>query len=519
VIQAIDSRAAFPTDATMALKAPQRGHRFSTALENAQQETPKAPPQSRPAATQELQNRTVSRRQAPEATQEREAANTPAAKETTPKEPQRPASEASAERQPERTGETQPNEPERREPRGDENPGAIAMPDGTALRVPAQPQPATAQQFAAGQTREGLVLATPQGEQTLAQGYAPSGRVGSTLEAQLGRAAYNLSPHGVGEPVQPAYATAPSTGAIAAMKPADPSLQAIQVEPHVVNVQEMVQLSNAARSAMVAAQAPAPKTAADTAEPKRDIAGGDASSAQARNQLLAQVGGATGGAAAAVQATGGSSNGGQGDAGLLGNRGQTGLPVKDVKPASNGASAPAVSADATAAAGLTAGAATAATTHQARDSQPMAESGQRFDPAMMNKIVQESRWLIRTGHSEVTLKLQPESLGEMKLKVVHKDGDLTVQMTVDSAAAKHMLDANLKELRQQLQSENLAQGNLLLNVDVRQGGDPGGFTGFAKTAAQQGGIQPAGTPAAEEVSQASRAQPATWGNSNISIYA
>jgi len=107
----------------------------------------------------------------------------------------------------------------------------------------------------------------------------------------------------------------------------------------------------------------------------------------------------------------------------------------------------------------------------------------------------------------------------MKLKVVHKDGNMSVQMTVDSSATKHLLEASMNDLRQRLQSENLAQGNLLLNVDVRQGADSGGFSGFAGRTAHEGGVPAIPTGRVEEPAAPSRIQPRAWSDSNISIYA
>jgi flagellar hook-length control protein FliK len=105
----------------------------------------------------------------------------------------------------------------------------------------------------------------------------------------------------------------------------------------------------------------------------------------------------------------------------------------------------------------------------------------------------------------------------MKLKVVHKDGDLSVQMTVDSAATKHLLESSLNDLRSRLQSENLAQGNLNLNVNIQQGGD-GRFAHLAKEAAQDGRAQTVNGQAVEQSAPAA-SRPAVWGSSNISIYA
>ncbi len=516
MIAAIDGRAGLPNDKPPVLQAPSRGQQFSRVLETVHQETPKAsPPPSRPAATQDTQGRAVTKRPGPDTAPEREIPN-PAASH-----PQKSAGEeASAERAPEKSSAAAANEPDRPESQRDGDASNAVTPDASTVRMPALPQPMTAQQIAGAQPREGQVLTVPQGEPTLAQGYAQSAQVGSTLQAQLGRAAYNLSPHGVGEPVQPTYAAPASAGAIAALQNADPEQEGVQAEmrPHVVSVQELVQLSNAARASMISSREAGVKSAADTGESHRDTASQDPNSAQARNQLLAQFGGAAG--AAPVQPSGAAANAGQGDAGSLGGQAHSGMLPKDLKPASPSAPAlPASSVIDPSAAGAVAGAATLGAAHHTQAGQPVPDGGQKLDPAMMNRLVQESRWLIRSGHSEVTMKLQPENLGEVKLKVLHKDGDLTVQMTVDSLATKHLLDASLKDLRQQLQQENLAQGNLLLNVDIRQGADSGGFNGLAKRAADEGGVQAAGAAPAEEAPAAGRAHPATWSNSNISIYA
>jgi flagellar hook-length control protein FliK len=512
VIAAIDGRAGLSTDKSQALMAPHRSQQFSTVLETVHQDTPKAPPPaSRPAASQDTQGRVVSKRPGPDAPPEREASS--ATSNTTSKSEDVPSEDRA-----DKSADTQPNEPERRETRRDDDTSNAITPDATQVRTPSLPQPQSAQQLAGNEPREGQVLGVPQTDATLAQGYTPSGKVGSTIQASLGRAAYNLSPHGVGEPGQPvnkAYAATAGAIAATALQPADPNLQAPQLDTHVVSVQEMVQLSNAARASMVANQDVGVKTSADTGESKHDLGRADTDPAQARNQILAQIGGAAGGVAA-VQAQGAKSNAGQGDSSSLGTKSQSSQFTKEVKPVSVDSTGTPVSPSA---AGLAAGTTTVGAAQMTRDGQSVQDGNQKLDPTLLNKIVQESRWMIRAGQSEVTIKLQPEHLGEMKLRVTHKDGDLTVQMTVDSTATKHLLDASLKDLRQQLQSENLAQGSLMLNVDVRQGGDSGSFAGFAKHSGLENGSQAIGSKPVEEAPQPGRVQPAGWSNSNISIYA
>jgi hypothetical protein len=92
-------------------------------------------------------------------------------------------------------------------------------------------------------------------------------------------------------------------------------------------------------------------------------------------------------------------------------------------------------------------------------------------------------------------------------------------MTVDSAATKHLVDASLNDLRQRLQSENLAQGNLLLNVDIQHGSDTGRFAHLAQQAAQDGRAQGVNVQSVEPAAPAAAPRPSGWGSSNINIYA
>jgi flagellar hook-length control protein FliK len=136
---------------------------------------------------------------------------------------------------------------------------------------------------------------------------------------------------------------------------------------------------------------------------------------------------------------------------------------------------------------------------------------------MVDRVVQEARWLLRNNHQEVTMRMEPEHLGNLKLHVTQKDGAMHVEMTVDTAAAKHLLDANMSQLRERFQQENLAQGQTL-HVDVRHGGN----SEFARQSGRQGseaaGVAGIGHAVSSEET-AAVAPRAVWSNSNVSIYA
>lgn len=353
----------------------------------------------------------------------------------------------------------------------------------------------TGEQIAGAAVQPGMVLTF---RDIIAQSTANAQQ--RSIQVQLGAAAWQMSPHGAGElelarqlgalPL-PSYTqtldpAAALDGRNAIRTPAE--LGAAEPKPDavlVVDALAMVELSKQAHVARAAAAQP-------------DVAAAPEGSAMARNSFLAQIGGQTAAADAGAATAAVTSETVPKE--LL-------APGKDLRPkAPQGAAAlPAAIGPATAAQGLE------------RPQAPSAD-GTPLDGRLLDKVVQEARWLIRNNRQEVTLRLEPEHLGSLKLHVSHKDGALRVEMTVDNAAAKHLLDANLGQLRERFIQENLAQGNLL-QVDVRQGGNPE----FARQFGRQGTEPDA--PAAAIRAFASAEEPAAiapraaWSNSNVSIYA
>ncbi|MCZ6531708.1 MAG: flagellar hook-length control protein FliK [SAR324 cluster bacterium] len=138
---------------------------------------------------------------------------------------------------------------------------------------------------------------------------------------------------------------------------------------------------------------------------------------------------------------------------------------------------------------------------------------------IMNRVAQQAKWMIRNNRQEVTFKLQPENLGEVKLKVTQTDGYLRVEMTVDNPAVKRMVESQMDDLHRLLQEEQLASGNFEFNVDVRQGGDSRDSESFTLTppATAPGGAD--GNPEApKQYSHVDRLQP-VWGESGSGVYA
>lgn len=88
------------------------------------------------------------------------------------------------------------------------------------------------------------------------------------------------------------------------------------------------------------------------------------------------------------------------------------------------------------------------------------------EPIEPKEVVQKADLLIQKGGGEMKMKLAPEGLGELHLKVVLKEGKVDVQMITESQQAKKVLESELQSLK-----AVLAEGRMDLKdvkVDVSQ---------------------------------------------------
>ncbi|MDH5751515.1 MAG: flagellar hook-length control protein FliK [Deltaproteobacteria bacterium] len=135
---------------------------------------------------------------------------------------------------------------------------------------------------------------------------------------------------------------------------------------------------------------------------------------------------------------------------------------------------------------------------------------------VISRLAQDVRWMVNNRRSEMSVRLNPEHLGQMQLKVTKQDGTLRVEMTVDNHAAKQLLDSRMVDLHEILAQENLGAETFSVNVDVREGGQ---FDrGLADSRDLEGRTTSLGQSRTKEEEVASVARK-TWSDSKVSIYA
>jgi len=112
------------------------------------------------------------------------------------------------------------------------------------------------------------------------------------------------------------------------------------------------------------------------------------------------------------------------------------------------------------------------------DSLPKSEAG-AARLTLPEATEQLKEWMLKQSSgggdfkAETILKLKPEHLGQVEVKLTMQNGQLAATITADSAMAKEALEANLPTLRLNLQSQGVAVERLV--VSQQTNGQPSGF--------------------------------------------
>ena len=76
----------------------------------------------------------------------------------------------------------------------------------------------------------------------------------------------------------------------------------------------------------------------------------------------------------------------------------------------------------------------------AQDAQP--------EEPIAKQVTQQMQLNLEKGSTEFTIRLRPENLGEITVKLVQKDGAMTLLLAADSENTKKLLNTNLEALRE-----------------------------------------------------------------------
>ena len=89
-------------------------------------------------------------------------------------------------------------------------------------------------------------------------------------------------------------------------------------------------------------------------------------------------------------------------------------------------------------------------------------------PFDIKQVLSRVRIMRGNGVEEMTLRLHPEELGHITLKVKQSGGDLFIDMRVDNPLAKQMVESGFDSLRSRFLDQEFAYKDLALNVDINE---------------------------------------------------
>ncbi len=89
-------------------------------------------------------------------------------------------------------------------------------------------------------------------------------------------------------------------------------------------------------------------------------------------------------------------------------------------------------------------------------------------PFNMEQVVSRVRILSGNGVEEMTLRLHPEELGQITLKIRQAGGNLTIDMRVDNMLAKQIVESGFDSLRSKFLDQEFSYKDLALNVDMNE---------------------------------------------------
>jgi flagellar hook-length control protein FliK len=82
----------------------------------------------------------------------------------------------------------------------------------------------------------------------------------------------------------------------------------------------------------------------------------------------------------------------------------------------------------------------------------------------MQQVMNQAQYLIKKGGGEMKVKLSPEGMGDLHLKILVQDGKVSMQMSADNPQAKKLLEENVSDLKHSLASHKLSVESIKIDT-------------------------------------------------------
>jgi flagellar hook-length control protein FliK len=93
----------------------------------------------------------------------------------------------------------------------------------------------------------------------------------------------------------------------------------------------------------------------------------------------------------------------------------------------------------------------------------------QLEESVISQVADKLNVAMKTGITEIRVMLRPESLGEIQMKI-RVEGDVVIgKMYVENQQVKHIVEANLQTLKDNLSQHNLTIGSFSVDINHRDG--------------------------------------------------
>ena len=103
----------------------------------------------------------------------------------------------------------------------------------------------------------------------------------------------------------------------------------------------------------------------------------------------------------------------------------------------------------------------------------MASRIQEFD--VVRQVAEKVRFLAHDGTQSMSMRLNPEELGSVDLRIVMKQGEMQIHARVESEVAQRALESNAGLLREGLEKQNIVLDRLEVSVERKSDGQSTGW--------------------------------------------
>ncbi len=90
---------------------------------------------------------------------------------------------------------------------------------------------------------------------------------------------------------------------------------------------------------------------------------------------------------------------------------------------------------------------------------------QGLEPSVISQVVQNARILKSNPHAEIKMRLKPEQLGQVRIRLVIQNSAISADVSVENPDVREIITANLNQLRESLLQEGILVENFNVSVD------------------------------------------------------